>query len=308
MTLPLPYSKCLFDSIPVTFLNLDNLLKAGTEFRDYKKDCYWAVSENETVFARLIFKKGKPYFIHGVDCLNAESFLNMIHSDKRELTLSFHFLEDNSLGPVIKYLCEEPVLTELDNSGGELIQLLKSLKKSGESGMISLHTAEGIALIPISAGKISSGFLPGRTVKGKKLIEFLRSPEGAGMAEFIDGEVAKPSALGIGEITLIILAVNLWLEAIGPVWPQSRTFVAGFVEKIRKKYPSLEPLAYDTGEGLSLNGFIADSALFPKAISALIKSVCKKHPSPATALKLFTRINESRSSALKATGLLELLQ
>lgn len=308
MPLTLPYSSCLFDSIPVAFLNLDRLLKASTEFRDFKKDCYWAVSENDVVFARLIFRMGKPYFVHGVDCLNAESFLSMIRADKRELKLSFHFLENKSLGAVIKYLCEEPVLTELDNSGGELIQLLKSLKKSGESGMISLQTTGGIGLIPISEGKISSGFLPGRTVKGKKLIEFLKSPEGAGMAEFIDGEVAKPSALGIGEITLIILAVNLWLESIGPVWPQSRTFVAGFVGKIRKKYPSLEPLVYDREEGLSLNSFITDSALFPKAISALIKSVCKKHPSPATALKLFTRINESRSSALKATGLLDLLK
>ena len=52
--------------------------------------------------------------------------------DKRELKLSFHFLENKSLGSVIKYLCEEPVLTELDNSGGELIQLLKSLQKEFE--------------------------------------------------------------------------------------------------------------------------------------------------------------------------------
>ena len=42
-------------------------------------------------------------------------------------------------------------------------------------------------------------------------------------------------------------------------------------------------------------------------MALLIKSLCKKHPSPATALKLFTRINKDRTEALKSTGLIELL-
>ena len=289
------------------FLKLDKLVKGGTELRDFKKDCYWAISDGEEVFASLIFRQGKPYFIHGIDCLNATSFVNTIKRDKRELFLSLHFLEPGSLGPVIKYLCEEPVLTELDNSSGELIQLLKSLRKSGESGMISLHTSFGIALIPIRSGRISKGFLPGRTIKGKALVEFLKSPEGAGMAEFIDGEVAEPSILGIGEITLILSAVNTWLESLGPVWPQSRTIVPVYVEKIRTKYPSLEPLSYSTEDFLTLGSFISDSSDFPQAIALLIKSLCKKHPSPATAMKLFTRINADRAAALKTTGLLDFL-
>ncbi|MCK5786425.1 MAG: hypothetical protein KAH54_07690 [Candidatus Sabulitectum sp.] len=289
------------------FLNLDKLVTGGTELRDFKKDCYWEVSDGKEIFARMIFRQGKPYFIHGVDCLDSSSFVNMIKLDKRELFLSLHFFDKGSLGPVIKYLSEEPVLTELDNSSGELIQLLKSLRKSGESGMISLHTEFGIALIPIRGGKISKGFLPGKTVKGKALVEFLKSPEGSGIAEFIDGEVAEPSALGIGEITLIIAAVNAWLESLGPVWPQSRAIVPVYVEKIRKKYPSLEPLSYTPEELLALGNFITDSSDFPKAIALLIKSLCKKHPSPETAMKLFKRINKSRSTALKTTGLLELL-
>ncbi len=307
MVISLPYSSCFFENVPLMFLNLDNLVKGGAVLRDFKKDSYWAISAGEEVFARMIFRQGKPYFIHGVESLNSASFVNTIKRDKRELFLSLHFLEPGSLGPVIKYLCEEPVLTELDNSSGELVQLLKSLSKSGESGMISLHTESGIALIPIRSGKISKGFLPGRTIKGKALVSFLKSPEGSGMAEFIDGEVAEPSILGIGEITLILTAVNAWLESLGPVWPQSRAIVPAYVEKIRSRYPSLEPLDYSPEEFLTLGSFITDSSDFPKAIALLIKSLCKKHPSPDTALKLFKRINKDRTVALKTTGLLDIL-
>ena len=307
MMLSLPYSSCFFKNVPLMFLNLDRLVKGEAELRDFKKDCYWAISDGDKVFARMIFRQGKPYFIHGVECLDSASFVNTIKRDKRELYLSLHFLEAGSLGPVIKYLCEEPVLTELDNSSGELIQLLKSLRKSGESGMISLHTDSGIALIPIRNGRISQGFLPGETIKGKALVDFLKSPEGSGIAEFIDGEVAEPSALGIGEITLILTAVNAWLESLEPVWPQSRTIVPAYVEKIRSRYSSLEPLGYNTEDFLTLGSFITDSSDFPRAIALLIKSLCKKHPSPATALKLFNRINKDRIVSLKSTGLLDLL-
>ncbi len=305
MVVALPYSSCFFKTVPVMFLNLDKLVRGGAEFRDFKKDCYWEILDSKGVFARLIFRQGKPYFIHGLDCLDSDSFINAIKRDKRELFLSFNFLEKGSLGPVIKYLSEEPVLTELDNSSGELIQLLKSLRKSGESGMISLHIDSGIALVPIRDGKISKGFLPGRTIQGKALVDFLKSPEGSGMAEFIDGEVAEPSALGIGEISLILSAVNAWLESLGPVWPQSRALVPVYVEKIRSRYPSLEPLGYNTEDLVSLGSFITDSSDFPKAMALLIKSLCKKHPSPETALKLFKRINKDRTTALKSTGLLD---
>lgn len=303
----LPYMSRFLDSVPVQFLNLEALIRGGTELRDFRKDCFWSVHSDGRVTSRLIFRQGKPYYITGCDCLDSASFLAMIRNDKRELHLSYHFLEEGSLGPVIKYLTEEPVLTELDNSSGELIQLLKSLKKSGESGMISLHTAGGVALIPISEGKISRGFLPGSTIKGKALLDFIKSPDGSGIAEFFDGEVKEPAALGIGEINLILSAVNVWLDSLGPVWPQSRVLAPEFVQKVRAKYPSLEPLAHDREEGISLSSFIADSSEFPKAMAALVKSLCKKHPSPETALKLFRRINDGRAVALKSTGLMDLL-
>jgi hypothetical protein len=303
----LPFISCFLDSVPVVFLNLEALVRGGAENRDFRKDSYWTITDGSDVSSRMVFRKGKPYFISGNNSLDAASFLNAIKRDTRELYLSIHFLDEGSLGLIIKFLSEEPVLTELDNSSGELIQLLKSLKKSGESGMISLETSSGIALIPIREGKFYEGFLPGRTIQGKDLLDFLKSPGGSGIAEFFDGEVAEPSVLGIGEISLILTAVNAWLESIGPVWPQSRSIVPGYVEKIRLKYPSLEPLRYDREEGLSLGSFITDSSDFPNAMAVLIKSLCKKHPSPETAMKLFQRINNERSVALKITGLLDLL-
>ncbi len=303
----LPYIRSFFDTVPVHFLNLDALVRGGTELRDFRKDCYWSISDGETIFTRMIFRQGKPYYIAGCDCLDSPSFLSMIRNDKRELFLSLHFLDDRALGPVIKYLTEEPVLTELDNSSGELVQLLKSLKKSGESGMISLHVNGGIALIPICDGKISKAFLPGETIQGRDLIKFLKSPEGAGIAEFFDGPVAEPAALGIGEINLILSAVNSWLDSLGPVWPQCRSLMPGYVQKIRQKYPALEPLKYDIGEGLSLESFIAESSEFPKAMATLVKSLCRKHPASETAMKLFKKINAERTTALQSTGLMKLL-
>jgi hypothetical protein len=80
-----------------------------------------------------------------------------------------------------------------------------------------------------------------------------------------------------------------------------------YVEKIRARYTSLESLSYSAEDFLSLGSFVTDSSDYPKAIALLIKSLCKKHPSPATALKLFTRINRDREEALKSAGLLELL-
>jgi len=303
----LPYIRSFFDTVPVHFLNLDALVRGGTELRDFRKDCYWSISDGETIFTRMIFRQGKPYYIAGCDCLDSASFLSMIRNDKRELYLSLHFLDDRALGPVIKYLTEEPVLTELDNSSGELVQLLKSLKKSGESGMISLHVHGGVALIPICDGKISKAFLPGETIQGRDLIKFLKSPEGAGIAEFFDGPVAEPAALGIGEINLILSAVNSWLDSLGPVWPQSRSLMPGYVQKIRQKYPALEPLKYEIGEGLSLESFIAESSEFPKAMATLVKSLCRKHPASETAMKLFKKINAERTTALQSTGLMKLL-
>ncbi len=303
----LPYIRSFFDTVPVHFLNLDALVRGGTELRDFRKDCYWSISDGETIFTRMIFRQGKPYYIAGCDCLDSASFLSMIRNDKRELYLSLHFLDDRALGPVIKYLTEEPVLTELDNSSGELVQLLKSLKKSGESGMISLHVHGGVALIPICDGKISKAFLPGETIQGRDLIKFLKSPEGAGIAEFFDGPVAEPAALGIGEINLILSAVNSWLESLGPVWPQCRSLMPGYIQKIRQKYPALEPLKYEIGEGLSLESFIAESSEFPKAMATLVKSLCRKHPASETAMKLFKKINAERTTALQSTGLMKLL-
>lgn len=303
----LPYIRSFFDGVPVHFLNLDALVRGGTELRFFRKDCYWSVSDGEKVFTRLIFRQGKPYYISGCDCLDSSSFLSMIRNDKRELYLSLNFLDEKALGPVIKYLTEEPVLTELDNSSGELVQLLKSLKKSGESGMISLHVNGGVALIPISEGRISKAYLPGSTIQGRDLIKFLKSPDGSGLAEFFDGPVAEPAALGIGEINLILTAVNSWLESLGPVWPQSKSLMPVYVEKIRQKYPSLEPLRYEIGEGLSLASFIAESSQLPRAMASLIKSLCKKHPASETAMKLFMKINSERATALKSTGLMKLL-
>jgi len=306
--LSLPYSEVLFSRIPVGFLRLKKVLDSAIDDRDYRRDGYWEVGDGDETVGRLILKAGRPYYIYGNPCLDAGSFINWMERETREITLTVRFLADGCLPSLMKHLREEPVLTELENHRGEVLELLHSLRTSGESGLVSMGYSAGLLLIPVNKGKVSRGWGAGEDMVGRKLLEFLRSPKAeAGLADFREGEVQELSSLGIAEVTVILGSVNTWLDSLRPVWPQCEGVIPELLEKMKKKNEWMTPLAYEPGDTLFLREQLADNRLFPETMGAFVKSLCKRHPSPATALKLFTTINRDKKTVLAAVGMLDKL-
>ncbi len=304
----LPYSDVLFGNIPVEFLRLKKVLDSAMDDRDFRRDGYWEITSDDEVLARMILKDGRPYFIHGNPSLDSTAFINWLEHEPRELRLTVRFLAEGCLPALMKYLREEPVLTDLENGQGEVLQLLHSLRTSGESGLVSLIYTTGTLLIPIKEGKVSRGWGSGLTFLGRKLVDFLKSDETLeGIAEFREGDVKELSPLGIAEVTLVLGSVNAWLDSLRPVWPQCEGVIPELLAKIKKSEEWLRVLDYEAGEVLFLREQLPDSSLFPEAMAMFVKSLCKKHPSPTTAFKLFTSINREKETVLDAIGMLDKL-
>lgn len=304
----LPFSEELFDCIPVEFLKLRKVLDSALENRDFRKDGYWEVLFEGRVLARLLLKTGVPYYISGSSCLDSQSFISWMEKEKRELCLTVRFLAEGCLSSLMKLLTEEPVLTDLENSQGEVLQLLHSLRSSGESGLVSLRYSGGTVLIPVREGRVSRGWAAGRTLKGRKLVDFLKEDLTRGaMADFREGAIPDLSPLGIAEVSVVLGAVNAWLDSLRPVWPQCEGAIPELLDKLKKKEEWMDPLVYEPGDSISLKEQLLDNTRFPAVMAVFVKSLCKKHPSPTTALKLFTSINRERQTVLDSIGMLEKL-
>lgn len=304
----LPYSEVLFGRIPVEFLKLRKVLDSAMDNRDFRRDGYWEVSSDDQVLARLVLKSGRPFFIHGNPSLDSASFINWMEQDTREITLTVRFLAEGCLPSLMKYLREDPVLTELENGQGEVLQLLHSLRTSGESGLVSLGYPSGTLLIPVREGKVSRGWGSGQTYMGRKLVDFLKSDETLDcLAEFREGPIKDLSPLGIAEVSLVLGSVNSWLDSLRPVWPQCEGVIPELLAKLKSREESMYALEYEAGDTLFLKEQLTDSSSFPETMAQFVKSLCKKHPSPTTALKLFTSINRERETVLASIGMLDKL-
>ncbi len=306
--LSLPYSEILFYRIPVGFLKLRKILDSAMDDRDYRKDGFWEVNDGDETLGRMILKAGRPYHIHDNTCLDSGAFINWMEHETREITLTVKFVAEGCLPSLMKYLREEPVLTELENRRGEVLELLHSLRTSGESGLVSMEYRSGLLLIPVIEGKVARGWGSGEIMVGRKLVDFLKSPEAMnGCADFREGEVRELSPLGIAEVTMILGSVNVWLDSLRPVWPQCEGVIPELLAKMKKKDEWMNPLEYEAGDTLFLREQLSDSSLFPETMAAFVKNLCKRHPSPTTALKLFTSINREKETVLSAVGMLDKL-
>ncbi len=304
----LPYSEVLFGGIPVEFLKLRKVLDSAMDNRDFRRDGYWEVSSEDGVLARLILKAGRPFYIQGNQCLDSAAFINWMEKDPREITLTVRFLDEGCLPSLMKYIREEPVLTELENGQGEVLQLLHSLRSSGESGLVSLGYRSGTLLIPVREGKVSRGWGSGRTFMGRLLVDFLKGDETRdGLAEFREGTIRDLSPLGIAEVSLVLGSVNSWLDSLRPVWPQCEGVIPELLAKLKSREEWMYALEYEAGDTLFLREQLTDSSAFPDTMAQFVKSLCKKHPSPTTALKLFTSINRERETVLASIGMLDKL-
>lgn len=307
-SLVLPYTRVFFEKVPLKFVNLDELSRGALESRTLAGDAYWRV-DAESPVSYLVLRKGRPYQVIGVDSPDLRSFLSWLRHDKRELTITYHFVEEGTLPYLLRYWTEDPVLCGLENSQGDILETLLSMKNSRESGLLQIKYGDNLGLIPVTAGKLSTAFLPGRTLHGKDLLAFLKSEEtSSAMADFYIGETLSLSPLGISEVLLILTSVNTWLDSLRPVWPACDAVLPSLFKDKQKEDVCLESVTYEEGDGFYLSATLVESENLPAAIAELILALTEKHPSSANALKLFFSKNKTNAIALESIGLTQLLK
>jgi hypothetical protein len=306
--LVLPYTRTFFEEVPLKFVNLDELSRGALESRALAGDAYWRI-EAENPIAYLVLRKGRPYQVIGSDSPDLRSFLSWLRHDKRELTLTYRFVEDGTLPYLLRYWTEDPVLCGLENSQGDILEMLLSMKQSKESGLLQLKWDDNLALIPVTTGKLSTAFLPGRTLHGRELLTFLKSEEtSSALADFYLGETVPLSPLGISEVLLLLTSVNTWLDALRPVWPACDAVLPNLYRDKQKDDACLGSITYEEGDGFYINSTLVESENLPAAIAGLIRSLTERHPSSANAMKLFFSKNKTNAIALESIGLTQLLK
>jgi hypothetical protein len=306
--LSLPYSRTFFERVPLKFVNLDELSRGALESRALAGDAYWRI-DAETPISYLVLRKGRPYQVIGSDSPDLRSFLSWLRHDKRELTITYHFVEEGTLPYLLRYWTEDPVLCGLENSQGDILETLLSMKESRESGLLQIKYGGKLGLIPVTAGKLSTAFLAGRTLHGKELLTFLKSEEtSSAMADFYIGETLPLSPLGISEVLLILTSVNIWLDSLRPVWPACDAVLPNLYKDKQKEDVCLESITYEEGDGFYLSATLIESEKMPAAIADLIITLAERHPSSANAMKLFLSKNKANAIALESIGLTQLLK
>jgi hypothetical protein len=307
-SLVLPYSRTFFERVPLQFVNLDELSRGALESRSLAGDAYWKI-DAETPVAYLVLRKGRPYQVIGSDSPDLRTFLSWLRHDKRELTITYRFVEEGTLRYLLRYWTEDPVLTGLENSQGDILELLLSMKESRESGLLQLKYNGRLALIPVTTGKLSMAFLPGKTLRGRDLLGFLKSEEtSAGRADFYMGETLPLSPLGISEVLLLLTSVNTWLESLRPVWPACDAVLPNLYNEKQKEDACLQSITYEEGDGFYIGSTLVESEKLPAAIADLIMKLTDRHPSSSNAMKLFFSKNKTNAIALESIGLTQLLK
>ncbi|GEM_PF-452526 len=304
----LPFARTFFEKVPVQFVNLDQLVKGALEDRAFAGDAYWQIDADEPL-AYLILRGGRPYRIIGYSGPGVAAFINWIRRDNRELTLTYRFVESGTLPLLVRCWTEEPALQELDNARGDVMTVLRSMRRSSDSGLLRVRNGGTSTLIPIEDGKLASAFGAGTTLKGKSILGFLTEQlEPGACADLYPGPTRPLSQVGISEAQLIVLAFNTWLDAARPTWPECARIASTVFSVVKEKEPSFTSLSYNVEDGLYMEGLPADTESIPEAFTKLIKSMARKHPSPENCLRLFTTVNRERKLALAVAGLSGVLE
>ncbi len=304
----LPYSRTFLERVPLQFINLDELVKGALEDRNFAGDGYWQIDADEPL-AYMILRRGRPYTIIGYSGPSVTAFINWLRRDKRELTLTYRFVEEGSLPSLVRCCSEEPVLQDLENDRGDLMEVLKALRRTEDSGLLRIRAGSLSTLVPVEGGKLQVAWGAGVSMKGRDILTYLTGqlpPETT--ADLFPGATGDLAAVGISEAQLLVGAFNTWLEAAIPTWPECSNIAMNVFKTLKDKEVCLASFVYSTEEGLSLQAQPSEAERIPKVFATLIGSMCKKHPAPAACSKLFITSNRQNKMALEATGLASLLE
>ena len=304
----LPFSRTFFEGVPVRFVNLDELVRGALEDRSFAGDAYWQIDAEEPL-AYLILRGGRPYRIIGYSGPSVNAFIHWIRRDNRELKLTYRFVDAGTLPLLVRCWTEEPVLQELDNSNGDLMSVLRNLRRIEASGLMRVRSASASTLIPVEDGRLSAAFGAGSILKGKLIVSFLTEQLDPGAtADFYPGPTPDLPRVGISEAQLVVQSFNAWLDAAKPTWPECARIASTVFGVLKEKESCFGSLSYNVDDGLFLESLPVDTESIPEVFTTMIKSVAKKHPSPENCLRLFGSVNRERKLALAAAGLSSVLE
>lgn len=303
----LPYSRTFLESVPLRFINLPELSRGALDSRALAEDGYWQICAEEPV-ALLLLREGRPYRIVGHETPDLASFIRFLSRDKRELTITFRFVAKGALPCILKVWSNIPALQGLQRSDGDVMDLLRSLKRAGESGLLELRYGSTTSLVPVDGGKISRGFLPGRTIRGRELLNYL-SKELPDEAEgfFYTGGVPALAPVGLSEIGLLVSSFNNWLEALRPTWPECDDITEDLYRALASENPFMEAFEFYPDDGLFLKKPLDQPELLPGVFVELIKGVAERHASEETCIRVFGSANRENRVALATAGLKEIV-
>ena len=303
----LPYSRTFLESVPLRFINLQELSRGALDSRALAEDGYWQICAEEPV-ALLLLRAGRPYRIVGHQTPDLASFIRYLTKDKRELTITFRFVDKGALPCILKVWSEQPALREMESAEGDIMDLLRSLKRAAESGLLELEYNGVTSLIPIDSGKISRGFLPGRTMRGRELLTYLSKelPDGA-RGSFYPGAVPSLAPVGLSEIGLLVASFNNWLEALRPTWPECDDITEDLYRGLARENAFLDAFEFYPDDGLFLRKPLEQPELLPGVFVKLIKGVAERHASAETCIRVFGSANRENRVALATAGLKEIV-
>jgi hypothetical protein len=304
----LPFSRTFFEKVPLQFINLDELVKGSLEDRNFTGDAYWQIDAVEPL-AYLFLRGGRPYTIVGYSGPSVTAFINWLRRDKRELTLTYRFVEEGSLPALVRCCTEEPVLQNLDNDQGDVMEILRALKRTEESGLLRIKAQGVTTLVAIDKGSLLMAWGDGASLKGKDILAFLSGHLSSGAtADLYPGATGELATVGIAEAQLLVGAFNTWMEAAIPTWPECSTIALNVFKTLKEKETCLSSFVYSAEEGLSLQALPSDTDRVAQVFASMIRSMCRKHPAPVACTKLFITSNRQNKMALEATGIAALLE
>ncbi|MCK5064192.1 MAG: hypothetical protein KAQ97_02845 [Candidatus Fermentibacteraceae bacterium] len=309
LTETLPYSEAYFEKISVRFLNLRELARGALDSRDLHRDGYWRIDSRKGVVAYHAIKNGTPYRFIGRDAKGLEDFLHWLENDVKEMHLSYYFVENNVLKYLLRCWTDQPVLRKLSGSKGQIIDLYEKVVGKGESGLIRTVKDDITALFPIINGKADVGWLPGRTLDGPGIWEYLEYEASTGCSGyFYPGETQSLSGVGLDEVSLLLSAFNSWYIELLDIWLDCFMQSVHIFGSLRKEIPLLGKLVLIPDEGLQQKRAFDDPQRFPEVIIYLVKAISKENENPDKCIQLFRDVNSDQRHALTSAGLGELME
>ena len=302
----LPYYRGFLERVPLTYLKLHELAAGALDSRDMHSDGYWKIESRSETVAYVALRRGEPYRIIGMDFTQFDSFLSWLQKQaaSTEMFLTCRFLPDNSLKYAVRCLEEQPVLSKLRSTSGQISELLDTLSTRGESGLLRLEEDNNrTILIPVLGGEPLMAILPGTTLDSSGASDYIQKSISENCkGYFYSGETPELSPIGLAEIPLLLRGFNNWFARMSGIWPDSFGVSVKLFGKLREKKPFVQDLILKP-DGLSLRGPFSQPGKLPAVIVVLVKAIAKKYDDPQRAIKLFREVNMAARHALLNLGL-----